>query len=63
MTFFMIWFSTTFSLKLQSDNAGTYVHFVFIYNVLVTSLFICQFSKCTVLQIAKKQGYQIFYQY
>ncbi len=31
LTFFMVCISTVLSLKLQSENAGTYVHFVFIY--------------------------------
>ncbi len=31
VTVFMVCIATALSLKLQSENAGTYVHFVFIY--------------------------------
>ncbi len=46
------------SLKLQSENVGTYVHFEFIYkNTSVKSLIIVWFS--IFLQITKKLGYRI----
>ncbi len=31
LTLFMVCISTALSLKLQSENAGTYAHFEFIY--------------------------------
>ncbi len=47
LTFFMVCISTALLVKLQSENAGTYVHFVFILiftKVLAKSVFIGWFS-------------------
>ncbi len=41
----MVCICTALSIKLQSEDAGTYAHFEFIYISNVKSLFIGRFSK------------------
>ncbi len=54
----MVCISTALQLKLQSENAGTYVYLVFIYKS-PRKIFIGRFSKFKVLHMAKKQGYDM----
>ncbi len=52
-------FHSSIVLKLQSENVGTYVHFMFILiQVFVKSLVIGRLSNCKVLQITRKESYQ-----
>ncbi len=57
LTFFMVCISTALSLKLQSENAGTYVRFVIIYKS-ACKLFI-YWVIFKIRHIDKKQGYDM----
>ncbi len=60
LTFFIVYISTALSLKLQRENAGTYMFiFVFIYKSPCKMFIYWLILKGKVLQIAMKQSYQI----
>ncbi len=54
----LVCISTALSVKLQSENAGTYVHFVLIYRSPCKIFIYWPIFKIYVLEMATKQGYQ-----